>query len=54
MTLYGIASALSGDVLDWYLSREEADRTLAEMLLDEPDFIDLLWVEGIDFDLSPN
>ncbi len=38
MILYGSASNLSGDVLDWYGNREEAEQTLAEILDDEPDF----------------
>jgi hypothetical protein len=29
MILYGIASAVSGDIWDWYPSREEAEAVLA-------------------------
>jgi hypothetical protein len=36
--LYGIASAVSGDAEDFYLSREEAEAVLAAILRDEPDF----------------
>jgi hypothetical protein len=45
MVLYGIASALSDDIEDWYVSREEAERTLAGILQDEPDFEGRVWVE---------
>jgi hypothetical protein len=37
--LYGIASAISGDAEDFYLSREEAEAVLAAILRDEPDFL---------------
>jgi hypothetical protein len=36
--LCGIASGLSGDIQDWYTSRDEADATLAGSLRDEPQF----------------
>jgi hypothetical protein len=48
MFLYGIASALSGDVEDWYLSREEAEAVLAGILRDEPDFEGEVWVEAVE------
>jgi len=54
VVLYGIATALSGDIEDWYLSRDEAEATLAAVLRDEPDFADELWVEPVSFDLSAN
>jgi hypothetical protein len=38
LILYGIASASSDDIEDWYLNREEAEATLASILRDEPDF----------------
>jgi hypothetical protein len=47
MILYGIASALSADIEDWFLSRGEAEATLAGILRDEPDFEGELWVEAI-------
>jgi hypothetical protein len=52
--LYGIASALSDDIEDWYLSRDEAKATLAGILRDEPDFEGELWVEPVEFDQSAN
>jgi hypothetical protein len=38
MTLYGIASPISGDMQDWYASRELAEAVLGAILRDEPDF----------------
>jgi hypothetical protein len=35
--LYGVASAISGDMEDFYRSREEAEAVLAGILRDEPD-----------------
>jgi hypothetical protein len=54
LTLYGIASAISGDMEDWYMSREEAEATLAAILLDEPEFEGELWVEAVEFELAFN
>ena len=50
MSLYGIASALSEDIEDWYLSRDEPETTLAGILRDEPSFEGELWVEAIEFE----
>ncbi len=52
MKLYGIASRVSGDVDDWTASREEAEATLAEILRDEPDLADVLYVAELE--ASPN
>jgi hypothetical protein len=52
MTLYGIASNRSGDIEDWYPSREEAEAMLARILGDEPDFEGELWVEAVMFEQS--
>jgi len=52
--LYGIASAVSDDVEDWYLSRANAEQVLAAILRDEPDFESELWVEAIEFELCLN
>jgi hypothetical protein len=41
--LYGIASAISGDMEDFYKRREEAETVLAAILRDEPDFEGELW-----------
>jgi hypothetical protein len=47
---YGIASGRCGDIQDWYLRRDDAERTLASILRDEPTFAGDLWVEDIDFE----
>jgi hypothetical protein len=47
MILYGIASAQSGDIEDWYRTNHEAEATLAGILRDEPDFEGELWVEAV-------
>jgi len=52
--LYGIASALSGDIEIWSTTSDEADATLAEILRDEPEFEGELWVETIEFEYSLN
>jgi hypothetical protein len=52
--LYGIASAVAGDIEIWMTTREEAEETLAEILRDEPDFADDLWVEVVEFEESAN
>jgi hypothetical protein len=36
--VYGIASSLSGDVEDFYATRDEAEATLGQILADEPEF----------------
>jgi hypothetical protein len=54
MILYGIASNRSGDIEDWYPTREEAEATLASILGDEPDFEGELWVEAVEFQQSLN
>jgi hypothetical protein len=52
--VYGIASSLSGDVEDFYATRDEAEATLAEILADEPDFEGQVWVQAVAFDVSRN
>ena len=54
MTLYGIASKRSFEVLDWHSTRDEAEATLAEILRDEPEFEGELWVEQVEFAQSMN
>lgn len=54
MILYGIASAFSDDIQDWYVSRDEAESVLAQILGDEPDFEGELWVEPVRFQISLN
>jgi hypothetical protein len=48
MVLYGIASAISRDIDDLALTREAAERTLAEILSDEPTLAGLIWVKPVE------
>jgi hypothetical protein len=48
MQLYGIASAISRDIDDFAPTREAAERTLAEILRDEPSLAGVIWVEAVD------
>jgi hypothetical protein len=41
-------------MLDWYVSRDEAEAVLAQILRDEPDFEGELWVEAVRFQISRN
>jgi hypothetical protein len=52
--LYGIASKQSKDVDEFFVTRGEAERVLEQVLEDEPDFDNVLFVAEIDFELSPN
>ncbi len=52
--LYGIASAVSDDIEDWYPSRDEAEAVVASIFGDEPDFEGELRVEAISFEQSVN
>jgi hypothetical protein len=54
MILDGIASALTEDIEDWYLSRGEAESTLAGILNDERDFEGDVWIEAMQFETNPN
>jgi hypothetical protein len=54
MVLYGIASAVAGEIEIWAVSQEEAETTLAEILRDEPDFALDLWVEAVEFEQGLN
>ena len=52
--VYGIASSLSGDVEDFYATRDEAEATLTQILVDEPEFEGQLWVQPVAFEVSRN
>jgi hypothetical protein len=54
VVVYGIASSLSHDIDDFYATVTEAEAALAAIFADEPEFEGTLWVERIEFDLSPN
>jgi hypothetical protein len=52
--LYGIADSFTGDIEDWYSSREEAEAVLRGILRDEPGFEGELWVAALEFEQSAN
>jgi hypothetical protein len=52
--VYGIASRLSGDIEDFYTTRDEAEATLAQILADEPELEGQLWVQDVAFEVSRN
>lgn len=54
MELYGIASAISRDVEDFYSTEDEAEAVLAEILRDEPELEGVLWVEGVELPANVN
>jgi hypothetical protein len=49
-----LADATTGDVEDFYLTRNEAETVLVGILADEPDFKGTLWIEAVEFETSPN
>ncbi len=54
MKLYGIASRQSGDTDEFRATWEEAEAVLAEMLEDEPELADVLYVVEIKVETSEN
>ena len=52
--LYGIASAISNDVADYYATRVEAERVLEQVVRDAPELRGQLWVEPVELPASPN
>jgi hypothetical protein len=55
MTFYGLADYRLndfGEVIDFYVSREEADAALRDVLTDEPEWSGELGVVAIEFPLS--
>ena len=52
--LYGIASRQSRDVDEWRSSHEEAERVLAEIVADEPELADVLYVTEVELHASAN
>lgn len=53
--LYGIASRQSrGDVDDWSVTRESAEEKLRQVLEDESEWADVLYVAEVEFDAEPN
>jgi hypothetical protein len=48
--LYGLHDRQIERVVEWYTSREAAERELAVILADEPEWVELLEVVRVDFD----
>ena len=45
MKLYGIASRQSNDLDEFFVTRDEAEHTLEEILEDEPGFVGVLYAQ---------
>jgi hypothetical protein len=54
MVFYGVLDRRIGDIIEFFRSRGEAERFIAECLADEPDWHDLLSVEAVEFMTSSN
>lgn len=55
MRFFGSADALLGEAVEVFVRREDAERMLAEVLADEPQWRELLWVEPIELgEFNPN
>jgi hypothetical protein len=48
MIVFGIASAVSRDVADFFTTEEEAAAVLQAVIADAPDLEGLLWVERVE------
>lgn len=51
---YGVADWRIGEFIEFFLQRESAETFLAECLVDEPGWADILTVEIIEYETSPN
>ena len=54
MVFYGVLDRGTREVVELFAFRADAERFIAECLADEPDWSDVLSVEPIEFDVSPN
>ncbi len=54
MVYYGVLDRQLGDVVEFFTSREGAERFIAECLADEPDWRDVLAVQLVEFETCPN
>lgn len=52
--LYGLASRISGDVDEWWPTREEAEALLEVVLADEPELAGDLFVAAVELEARPN
>ena len=49
MVFYGLHLLLCGEATDWFMTREQAETGLAEVLADEPAWIDQIEVVRVEF-----
>lgn len=55
MRFFGLADAFLGEAVELFVRRDDAERTLTEVLADEPQWQELLWVEPIELgEFNPN
>jgi hypothetical protein len=54
MVLYGVLDLRIRQLIELFASRSGAERFIAECLADEPDWSDVLAVQVIEFEASPN
>jgi len=54
MVLYGVLDLRIREVIEFFASQARAEKFIAECLADEPNWCDLLAVEVIEFETSPN
>ena len=55
MRFFGVCDGLLDEALELFVRREDAEQMLAEVLADEPQWQELLWVEPIELgEFNPN
>jgi hypothetical protein len=52
--VYAVVSAETEKAVELFVRRADAERMLAEALTDEPEWRDVLSVEEVEFETSPN
>jgi hypothetical protein len=52
MQVYALIQKSDSQAIDVFLSKEDAERALADCLGDEPDWVDLLGIEAVDLDVT--
>lgn len=52
--LYGLASHVTGDVVEWANTRAAAEELLLQVLGDDPDLAGVVYVATVQLEISPN
>jgi hypothetical protein len=52
--VYGLADYKLAEIIEFYPSREAAEEALRQVVHDEPDWAEVLDVEGVEFDSGRN